>query len=981
MPITKVVFSHQLHYLMVHCLFGYIFLMQSVAALYEDQAGKFDWRKQLLSYPVILKVQHHRRSHFPECMFIYSDQNALGRIDVKSGKLVWRLAFEAGSRGVVNYLHISRSGLFSVRSNGTLMQKFDNANGALLREAELQNLPCEMVDIRESSDTVFILACDKLHAFNLDGKQLWTRKLHNQTDIPWQIHIGIDSKSENVLVALGDGESMEIYEIDAINSDDQRLLTKIVAPFLKAELVGHFVIYCSSITGSLHAYDITSGEDTELAKNVEMISEIDAFSPNCFCIRTVSAVRCFYESFSGKFIERVVRVVNNSFISGVQQLVPMMLAVWTVADDNISVDIYDESGAHRGSVKIPIDSSILIADVVQVQLLKADEKGSHFLIVILTEDHTMFMMKESGEVIWTRYEALAKIASAEIVDLPLSETETLIEQEFLNFNGKYMEVSLEFLTVIDEFLGNILYNFVKRIFNEVFQLQTYIVHLFSDVFGLADIFGLNLLRNRTKNRLERDQFGLHKMIVASASSGTIFGIDSSHGDVLWKLYIRDAVPFTHSQVWFPIFIQRTTAFYPYPAQCAVVMKHKHSGNALIVTFNPITGDVFDKVYLNFTVDQASLLPFKDDKHASVLLLMDKENDHAYIFSNSPLDKSVLLKKPISVVKLDRKTGVCNGFQLTTLGGQYNQIHGLQQWNVQKTWTLNFLPDSDSEIVDFQIKSLDAKVHSQGRVLGNRSVLYKYLNPNLGVSLTRTVDDRAKDDITVTIFDAVAGNVIYIAKQKRSLGPYRLLLCENWIIYTFWNEKYRRMEISVVEMYEGESQSDPLSFSSYRQLQPIVYHQTYIFPQGLSAVAVSETEKAITPRFILLAMPFGGVVEIPKAFLDPRRTVNITPELKEEGVIPYAPDLPIATDHIINYNQTLINVRGIHTAPSGMESTSLVFIYGLDLFFTRINPAGTFDILKEDFDHWLITVVLLGLTCAAVFSRKLAKNKELKQSWC
>ncbi|KRX97738.1 ER membrane protein complex subunit 1 [Trichinella pseudospiralis] len=871
--------------------------MQSVAALYEDQAGKFDWRKQLLSYPVILKVQHHRRSHFPECMFIYSDQNALGRIDVKS---VWRLAFEAGSRGVVNYLHISRSGLFSVRSNGTLMQKFDNANGALLREAELQNLPCEMVDIRESSDTVFILACDKLHAFNLDGKQLWTRKLHNQTDIPWQIHIGIDSKSENVLVALGD-----------------------------AELVGHFVIYCSSITGSLHAYDITSGEDTELAKNVEMISEIDAFSPNCFCIRTVSAVRCFYESFSGKFIERVVRVVNNSLISGVQQLVPMMLAVWTVADDNISVDIYDESGAHRGSVKIPIDSSILIADVVQVQLLKADEKGSHFLIVILTEDHTMFMMKESGEVIWTRYEALAKIASAEIVDLPLSETETLIEQEFLNFNGKYMEVSLEFLTVIHEFLGNILYNFVKRIFNEIFQLQTYIVHLFSDVFGLADIFGLNLLRNRTKNRLERDQFGLHKMIVASASSGTIFGIDSSHGDVLWKLYIRDAVPYTHSQVWFPIFIQRTTAFYPYPAQCAVVMKHKHSGNALIVTFNPITGDVFDKVYLNFTVDQASLLPFKDDKHASVLLLMDKENDHAYIFSNSPLDKSVLLKKPISVVKLDRKTGVCNGFQLTTLGGQYNQIHGLQQWNV----------------------------HSQGRVLGNRSVLYKYLNPNLGVSLTRTVDDRAKDDITVTIFDAVAGN------------------------YTFWNEKYRRMEISVVEMYEGESQSDPLSFSSYRQLQPIVYHQTYIFPQGLSAVAVSETEKAITPRFILLAMPFGGVVEIPKAFLDPRRTVNITPELKEEGVIPYAPDLPIATDHIINYNQTLINVRGIHTAPSGMESTSLVFIYGLDLFFTRINPAGTFDILKEDFDHWLITVVLLGLTCAAVFSRKLAKNKELKQSWC
>uniref|UniRef100_A0A914HS65 ER membrane protein complex subunit 1 n=1 Tax=Globodera rostochiensis TaxID=31243 RepID=A0A914HS65_GLORO len=40
---------------------------------------------------------------------------------------------------------------------------------------------------------------------------------------------------------------------------------------------------------------------------------------------------------------------------------------------------------------------------------------------------------------------------------------------------------------------------------------------------------------------------------------------------------------------------------------------------------------------------------------------------------------------------------------------------------------------------------------------------------------------------------------------------------------------------------------------------------------------------------------------------------------------------------------------IRTTPSGLETTSLVFAYGIDLFYTRVTPSGTFDILKDDFD--------------------------------
>ncbi|VDP11048.1 unnamed protein product [Soboliphyme baturini] len=71
---------------------------------------------------------------------------------------------------------------------------------------------------------------------------------------------------------------------------------------------------------------------------------------------------------------------------------------------------------------------------------------------------------------------------------------------------------------------------------------------------------------------------------------------------------------------------------------------------------------------------------------------------------------------------------------------------------------------------------------------------------------------------------------------------------------------------------------------------------------------------------------------------------------------------------------------MRTFPSGLESTSLLFVAGLDLFFNRVSPSGTFDILKEDFDHWFISFVLLSLLLASLLSKRLAKQKDLKQSW-
>lgn len=58
----------------------------------------------------------------------------------------------------------------------------------------------------------------------------------------------------------------------------------------------------------------------------------------------------------------------------------------------------------------------------------------------------------------------------------------------------------------------------------------------------------------------------------------------------------------------------------------------------------------------------------------------------------------------------------------------------------KTWSIDLSGGEPGHtIVDIVPKNPDEKVHSPGKVMGDRSVLYKYLNPNLVLFITEGPD--------------------------------------------------------------------------------------------------------------------------------------------------------------------------------------------------------------------------------------------------
>merc|ERR1712025_364339 len=202
---------------------------------------------------------------------------------------------------------------------------------------------------------------------------------------------------------------------------------------------------------------------------------------------------------------------------------------------------------------------------------------------------------------------------------------------------------------------------------------------------------------------------------------------------------------------------------------------------------------------------------------------------------------------------------------------------------------------------------DEVVHSAGRVLADRSVLFKYMNPNLALVMTEGLDSQSKTLITVQMVDLVTGKVHFSNTHKKVMGPFHAVHSENWAVYSYFNEKARRTELVSLEMYEGKEQGNATVFSSIENtVVPLVERQAYILPiSDVLAIEETLTSMGITSKHLLVGSSKGAVLDLPLHMVDPRRPALSTPaHLREPGIPPYTPEIPIPHESLLNYNQSV-----------------------------------------------------------------------------
>ena len=564
-------------------------------------------------------------------------------------------------------------------------------------------------------------------------------------------------------------------------------------------------------------------------------------------------------------------------------------------------------------------------------------RGTACRILFETEDDAIHLLQlPAGKVLWSREEALSKIVGFEFIDLPVSDLEASIKREFSTSGSD---------------IFSMLY---KRLMTQGRQLSSFLTGTQAKDSGLV-----------------RDEFGLHKLIILMTEVGKLFALDTLTGEIVWSIHLLNIKSFDvlSKKITF-MYLIRNSRYPPLVAQCLVVARDGDSGNGVLYRFDPISGKSENGlIKLPFQIKQVMLSPHEDENHLKHLIMISIDNSiHVY-----PKDAKNNVEKYINstfLFNVDIKDNTVTGYIF-----QHFFPHG-ENRKIIPTWRLNLDP---STIVAVEVRPYTERVHSQGRVLADRSVLYKYVNPNLIAIATLSDDSLHKHVLGIYLVDGVTGLVIYSTNHKRARGPVHLVHSENWIVYSFFNERYRRMEFVALELYEGARQSNSTVFSSLALSQlPHIETLAYIFPGNPLSMVATLTERGITNKHLLVVLSSEVVVEIPWMYLEPRGSNILSGP--DEGVIPYMPELPLHPEMFVNYNQSLARIRGIAVSPARLESTSLVLVYGLDLFYTRVTPSKTFDMLKEDFDYWLIVVVLVGLLVSSYITKQLASRKALKQVW-
>ncbi|XP_017849736.1 ER membrane protein complex subunit 1 isoform X2 [Drosophila busckii] len=895
-----------------------LLIINTCSALYEDQIKKFDWRSVHVG---ALKQAHIDLNNFQPRVLVSTHEQVVASICPKSGEIIWRQVLEGNERGDIKLMQASG---FSDDSSDTAAAPMGS------------HLGFDLLTVQGSAPALVRGWNTNIGAIEWEWS-IMPLNVERAQDALWFYS---NSALYHVLPAWG--SHLEVTAYFATSGHTTGGTSKIMAAWIKPDscLLSGTYFVCQE-GKQLISIDLVAKSTQVISTTLESepTTKIQALSGLKGVLivnkKLISVNKAQSVCPDLKSDTYVVGSFNYRKIVVYADLVKDLLKINAVYLDNCSpVPELEQSVNFSEDYGTPTFRAFDCK-------LKRNNDGKSCMFLFATSAESIVGVQQ-GRIRWTREESLANVIDSQFIDLPLADTEGTLENEM---KGKS---------------GDIASAFLRRITTQALQIKSLFLH----------VIGLGPPPTDTQRAgLVRDSFGLHKMLVLLTRSGKIFGVDNVAGKHHWKLYLPNVASFENSEQM-RLIVQRTSKHFPLQPLCTIVAKAASTGNGILFRFNPITGRAAEGglLELDYKIKQLSLLPETPQDYVKAILILDAANQaHVHPKHATPLAHGMYL------YTADVKTSELQGYFVKNVG---SSLTCLPIWNVRLGGH-----NSEQQIIAVAGKNPIEHVHSQGRVLGDRSVLYKYINPNLVAFVTQAPDATHKSVLHLYLIDVVSGSVIFSMTHRKVRAPLHIVHSENWLAYSFFNEKVRRTEITTLELYEGSAQGNNSVWSSLQApFMPLVERQSYIIPTIVEAMRETITERGITNKHVLIGTASGSIVEMPWHLLDPRRPIASTTQGREEGAIPYIPELPLPTENHINYNQTVARLRHIYTAPSGLESTCLVVATGLDVFVTRVAPSKTFDLLKEDFDYILISIVLVVLTSGSLIVRHLSSRKLLKQAW-
>ena len=454
----------------------------------------------------------------------------------------------------------------------------------------------------------------------------------------------------------------------------------------------------------------------------------------------------------------------------------------------------------------------------------------------------------------------------------------------------------------------------------------------------------------TKQRLIGD-----RVVIVGTSRKELIAVDASReGAVIWQSSLANTVG---ADAVFK-------ALYPTNGRTMIYLS-----DGSLAAVNTTTGAVIE--YLPGTIPASKILQIPADP-APALVKIDADGKPHLADDFAP----------------SRAT---EGNVIVTIGENGNAFGWSIGRDAERIWTLR--PKTGSKFTSATSRASADPVSSIGKVLGNRAVLYKYISPNLAL-LTAS----SSNSISVYLIDAVTGAVLHTSSHEGVLAGSLVpaVMSENWFAYALTTQDPETSALSsqllISELYESEASNDRgtlaaksnySSFSADAGAKPYVQSQAFTLPEAISTLAVTQTAQGITTRQLIAALPgSNGIVAIPREILNARRPVDRDPttDEREEGLFRYSPALELDPKSYLTHVREVIGIEKISTSPTLLESTSLVFAFGNDVFGTQVVPSGAFDVLGKGFNRIQLLLTIAALFVGVGLIRPIVRKKTVDGRW-
>ncbi|KAL6718889.1 hypothetical protein ACLMJK_003124 [Lecanora helva] len=966
-----------------------IFFVTFGCAIFADEAYQIDYHHALLGPPQSQATFFHRPSAASKASLLYtlSERHVLGAVNPKDGSIVWRqqLADRVRNETSGDLLRAGEGGDTLVTAIGETIEAWDATDGrsAWSRVADGR---IESLDITEQGKDVLTVGEDGETNIVLQklaresGTLLWEHK-DSSGDIPYAV---LSSGNRIFYVSLHStlvkGFKIKVTELSDANgipvgsptllSSDSDVTSKESILYIGAHSGIPVLIWADKTLKNMKINILGTKQITHVnvptneGKLPDLIAVHGSRSPTA-----KAHILVHYQGENSNWAEvyhissqtaakayTLPSAEGRGAFSASSRGSEVYFTRHTLtksklvsSEDPTVLNEWDVRPKSQDALTFPQDITHIASEVIS--------RGSSTYAVrsAVALSSGDWELVRNGETLWLRPEGLVGVVAAAFIEI--TQEESLAEQ--LAAEGQS-----------DPLTAYI--HRVRRHVKDLQQLPAWAEGLWRRLFGNVMAGKLDL----RDHQLLRDSFGFRKLAIIATESGRLAALDvGNQGGMIWSI---QAVALKPGQKWRVLSIA---------AEAGVTMVRGEGGEFLRVASN--TGTILEHQPGGIISSLKSTVSIVNSSGDKVLVPVNQDG------SLGPIPP-----------------GIDEGTIIVTQSDN-NDVNG---WTLGQTpkpdllWS--FAPAEGEHVRTVLTRPLHDPVASIGKALGDRNVLYKYLNINL---LLITAINENASTASFYILDSTSGTLVYSVSHMGVdvSKPIVSIMSENWFAYALeaesnavtqgasqiGREKLKSNQLIVSELYEspypndrGSLGSSTNSSSIYPAGQnigdsvdaPHIITQTFLTPGPISSMSVTSTLQGITTRSVLCALPeLDSIISISRAFIDPRRPVGRDPTTAEaeEGLFRYSPVLDFEPKWVISHKRDLISITNIITSPSLLESTSLVFAFGeLDLFGTRTSPIGAFDMLGKGFSklQLVLTVVALavGTTVVAPFVRK----KQIDGAW-